>query len=259
MNLVEIARAAAREARAGRSKLPADFSTEEALSGVKGRALLNNLCGHPGIRLLEIGAYAGSTLASALCGNEIDAVAVDTWYEFIMPSERASRVKRLFDERLARYRGRSRVRVIERSIYLPETAREIGRGINLCFFDADHTTVATERSLLAVRDCLAYEFILLVDDYAMISTQCGVARAIAALGCEVLEWQVLGAHPTFDWYTPEGQREREDRDWWFNYLLAVLRKPGRGMATSRFIKQVLPAPALHLIRRIRTRKQATGP
>src|SRR5262249_62030949 len=90
MNLVEIARAAAREARAGRSKLPADFSTEEALSGVKGRALLNNLCGHPGIRLLEIGAYAGSTLASALCGNEIDAVAVDTWYEFIMPSERAS-------------------------------------------------------------------------------------------------------------------------------------------------------------------------
>lgn len=224
MDLVAIARRAAAEAEAGRSKLPADFGSEDALSGAKGRALLNNLCANPGIRHLEIGAYAGSTLSAALCGNEIDATTVDIWEAFIQPRERADRVKRMFAQRLERYRGNSRVRVIERSIYDPETALRIGPGINLCFFDADHTAEATQNSLLAVRDCLADEFILVVDDYAMISTQWGVAGFLGAFGCDVLHWQVLGSQRTFDWYTPEGQAVAEDPDWWNNYLLAVLRR-----------------------------------
>ena len=101
MNLVDIAVEAARNAEAGVSKLPADFPTEEALSGAKGRALLNNLCANQGIRLLEIGAYAGSTFCAALCGNAIQATTVDIWHQFIQPPERADRVKRLFDQRLA--------------------------------------------------------------------------------------------------------------------------------------------------------------
>lgn len=224
MNLVEIARRAAADALAGVSKLPADFPTEEALSGSRGRMLLNSLCKNPGIRHLEIGSYAGSTLSAALCGNDIDATAVDIWGQFIQPPERAARVKALFDQRLERFRGQSRVRVIERSVYEPQTAREIGPGINLCFFDADHTALATRESLLAVRDCLAQEFILVVDDYAMVSTRQGVAGFLAQFDCEILHWQELGSMKVFDWYGPDGPKLREDPDWWCNYLLAVLRK-----------------------------------
>ena len=118
------------------------------------------------------------------------------------------------------------MRVIERSIYLQQTAAEIGSGINLCFFDADHTAEATEKSLVSVRDCLADEFILVVDDFAMISTEQGVRSAVRRLGWEVLHWQVQGRVETFDWYSPEGSKRLiGDPDWWFNYLLAVLRKP----------------------------------
>jgi hypothetical protein len=244
-NLVEIARTAAIDARAGRTKLPPDFSSEDALSGTKGRALLNNLCGHPGIRHLEIGAYAGSTLSAALYENEIDATTVDIWHDFIQPIERADRVKRTFQERLSRYRGRNRVRVIERSVYLPETAREIGAGINVCFYDADHTVEATANALLAVRDCFADEFVLVVDDYAMVSTQWGMAKFLGRTDCEVLYWEVLGEHPTFDWYSQEGAGRREDPEWWFNYLVAVLRKrPDRKVSAAVSTRELLSALAV---------------
>lgn len=226
MNLVSIVENSILRADNYLSKMPLDFPSglsEESFSGIKGRALINNICGNDGIRYLEVGSYAGSTLCSALIGNSIDATACDIWGEF-MGEPRGSYIKGLFNNRLEKYRGNNRVKVIESSIYSDDTIKNIGKGWNFYFYDADHTTESTEKGIIAVDSCMSDEFILMVDDYGMITTMQGVNNALSKLNYEILFSRKLGNLPVYDWYTYEGQAVVPDNDWWCNYFIAVLRK-----------------------------------
>jgi hypothetical protein len=224
MDLISIVEKALERAERGESKLPLDFPLDDSLSGAKGRALINNICSNECIKYLEVGSYAGSTFASALCGNAIEAVAIDIWEQFI-EQPRASRVKGKFFERMNRFKSDCAPRVIEKSIYDLQTAEEVGPGINFYFYDADHTAQATEMGIICADRTFEKEFILMVDDYAMISTRKGVDDAVEAMGYEKLYWKELGSLAPYDWYTPEGKaRTAGEPDWWCNYLIAVLRK-----------------------------------
>jgi hypothetical protein len=85
-----------------------DFLDLEGMSGRRYRLFANaliQLIPHP--RYLEVGVWAGSTLCSAVAGNNIQAVAIDNWSQFGGPRER-------FLENLGRFKGASEVTLIER-------------------------------------------------------------------------------------------------------------------------------------------------
>lgn len=63
-----------------RSFLPRALLQQEGFSGQLYRAFMNNYFRlSPGYRYLELGAHDGSVFASALHGNNLDALAVDDW------------------------------------------------------------------------------------------------------------------------------------------------------------------------------------
>ena len=69
----------------GVSNLSKDIFYLDGMSSPKVRALLNNLCDKKGTRYLEIGSWKGSTLISALYGNEhmVDlAIGIDCFNQF---------------------------------------------------------------------------------------------------------------------------------------------------------------------------------
>ena len=66
------------------TKLPASVFKIDGMTGVKTRAFYNALCDVPEkTNYFEIGAWGGSSTASALCGNtNITPYIVDNWSEF---------------------------------------------------------------------------------------------------------------------------------------------------------------------------------
>jgi hypothetical protein len=78
------------------------------ISGKKYRRFINNLMeAMSDPRYLEIGAWQGSTLCSAIFENEITATCVDNWSEFDGPFDK-------FLTNLAKFKGKSRVTFIEK-------------------------------------------------------------------------------------------------------------------------------------------------
>jgi len=69
------------------SKLSIDILSMDGMSGRKTRHLYNNICDLPGANYLEIGTWKGSSFASALYKNNINALAIDNWSEFSGPKD----------------------------------------------------------------------------------------------------------------------------------------------------------------------------
>lgn len=227
MDFVKIVQDSLAAVESGNTKLPRDFPDEKAehsLSGYKGRQLINTICEHPGIKYLEVGSYAGSTLCSALYKNKIEATACDVW-ELFIEQPRATIVENLFKERVKTHLGGNSVNVVKSDVYNPETAKLIGGGHNFYFFDGDHTTIATQMGIMSVMPCLEKRFIMMIDDYAMVTTRQGVKEAIEELGLVVEFSTELGTLEPYDWYTQNPRRMRGEDDWWCNYYIAVIRKP----------------------------------
>src|SRR5271167_4709882 len=81
----------------GVSKLVPEILAIPGMSGRKYRYFINNLIEpFPAPRYLEVGSWAGSTLCSAIYGNDVDAVAIDNWSQFGRPSEHFLRHLSLF-------------------------------------------------------------------------------------------------------------------------------------------------------------------
>src|SRR5262245_10810342 len=84
------------------------FLDLEGMSGRRYRLFANALIRLiPNPRYLEVGVGAGSTLCSALAGNNIRAVAIDNWSQFGGPRGRLL-------ENLTRFAVGSEVKLIER-------------------------------------------------------------------------------------------------------------------------------------------------
>src|SRR5271156_5203500 len=76
-------------ARAGKTAIDPNLLEIEGMSGRKYRIFINNLVKNVrNPRYLEIGTWAGSTLCSAINGNDVTAVAIDNWSEFGGPKDR---------------------------------------------------------------------------------------------------------------------------------------------------------------------------
>ena len=144
--------------RYGKSKLNDEILALEGMSSNKVRHLLNNLCSKPGTRYLEIGCFKGSTLVSALYGNNHwveKAVAIDNFSEFGGPREELhNNIKNhIADANLQFIEGDFEQLVIPIS------------GINVYFYDGAHDAQSQQFALHLMYPFLAKQFIYIVDDW----------------------------------------------------------------------------------------------
>ena len=69
-------------AEKGISKITEEIIEMEGMSGIKTRHFYNNLLNRADARYLEIGTWKGSSVCSAMCGNQAKVVCIDNWSQF---------------------------------------------------------------------------------------------------------------------------------------------------------------------------------
>ena len=82
------------------TKISDEIKFMSGMSGKKYRYLINNLISFTSnARYLEIGCWAGSTVCSALYGNQAKAVCIDNWLKFDTEEKvRTSAIIQVFNE-----------------------------------------------------------------------------------------------------------------------------------------------------------------
>lgn len=154
-----------------KSKLTDEILKLEGMSSNKVRHLLNNLCSAEGTRYLEVGCWKGSTLVSALYGNNVDkAVAIDNFSEFGGPKEE-------LHQNIQNHIKDANLTFIEGSF---ENIKLPVSDFNIYFYDGEHSAKSQEDALTLLYPYLADQFIYIVDDWnhgpAREGTEAGLAR-----------------------------------------------------------------------------------
>ena len=183
----------------------------EGMSDSLGRHLLNNLASAGATRYLEVGTWRGSTLVSAVAGNEkaIDAaVAVDSWDEAFLQrigGRGGDDAKRATRDNLDRFvrpllrRGR-RVDLVQGNCFnidpvrdLPLDDDEHGGPANVYFFDGPHSYDDHVKAFTHFAPALADTFIAIVDDFAAAGVSDATAWAFGQMGFIVHYGEILAS------------------------------------------------------------------
>ena len=196
--------------------LPEDLLAMPGYSGRRYREFVNNLVSvgvftQP-VRYLEVGAWQGSTLCSALCGNHVRATVIDNWSEFGGPRE-------AFFANLDRWKGGNEVTVIERDFRTVDFA-SLGKH-EVYLFDGPHEEQDQYDGITMAMPALADQFVLIIDDWNWDRVRQGALRAIRDLRLDMsyaVEIRTTDddTHPAV--FGPES-------DWHNGYFIGVCRKP----------------------------------
>ncbi len=208
----------------GVGKIDSAILAMDGMSGRKYRLLINNLIAAvPQARYLEIGTWAGSTLCSAINGNQVRAIAIDNWSEFGGP-------KAQFLSNLERFKTPAAdVTFLENDFRKIDYA-SLGR-FNVYMFDGPHTAADQYDGISLPLPALEDEFILIVDDWNHPPAREGTLKALTALNLTVLHGIAIrttldGSHPTL---------ARQASDWHNGYFIAVLSKSSKSNGSTNAI------------------------
>jgi hypothetical protein len=176
---------------AGKSKL-ADQSLMSAgilncfgMSGHLTRHLINNLANVNGLRYAEVGTYVGSTLFSALYGNNINAVCCDNWSQFNGPKEIFYRNAKSYFA----YDSAAQSLEVFESDYADENIINNPKWKNIDFylFDGPHDKQHQYDALIKYLGNLSQRFIFMVDDWHWKHVREQTMKAIEDSGVTLLK------------------------------------------------------------------------
>jgi hypothetical protein len=189
----------------------------DGMSGRRYRRFVNELARSlDDARYLEVGVWAGSTLCSAIAGNNVVAVGIDNWSKFGGPRERPQ-------ENVAAFaRDSASATILEADFHAVDFAT-LGR-FNVYLYDGPHEERDQYEGLTVALPALDDEFVLIVDDWNWPQVREGTARAIAEFDLDQLfaievRTTLDGNHP------PHSGSDAKLTDWHNGYFLAVLRQP----------------------------------
>lgn len=213
--LAVIVRHALEQAIGGVTKLPPEILAMPGMSGRKYRCFINNLVEClPNPKYLEIGSWAGSTLCSAIFGNNVDAVAIDNWSQFGGPSSK-------FFTNLAAFKGAARVSFFERDFRQVAYAELRGTfgPFGVYLFDGPHEYQDQYDGIVCAQSMVEPCYVQIVDDWNLPAVRNGTMKAINDLGLRInfmaeIRTSVNDAH------APEPFSEKSD--WHNGYFIGVL-------------------------------------
>ena len=181
-------------------------------SSPKCRRLLN-LIGARSTKYLEIGVAAGSTFIPAIYKNRhLQAVCIDDWRPHSINDFGAIDVRSKFIKNINRYVKNYDITIIEQDCFKTDL-KLIGAGVDMYFYDGDHSRQSQYMALTYFGPVLANRFVLIVDDFNLDEPLEETCRAIRELVWEV-EWYIT--LPTVKWFDP--------KDWWNGLFVAIINK-----------------------------------
>lgn len=197
------------------SYLPDEVYEIVGMSGRSFRSLLNRLVSSiDSARYLEIGSWKGSTVATALFGNECHALCIDNWSQFGGP-------KNEFLHTLEEFKIASRVEIIEKD-FRSVSYSDIGR-FDIFLFDGPHEEIDHYDGIIIPQPALKQEYLLIVDDWNWAQVRLGTFRALSASSSTVKF--AVEIRTTEDNTHP--MRFGEQSEWHNGCFLAVIEKGAR--------------------------------
>ena len=197
-----------------------DFTLNiEGLTSNKVKHFLNNLCEAKDVRYLEVGTWHGATFCSALEGNNIQAVCIDSWHtNDIEPmrdvegwQSKQGNPLQIFQNNLTHVKGTNIVNGYNEPVESLDLTK-IPHTSNIVFYDGDHTYEQTKNFLDRYYDKFEETMVLVIDDWNWTQIQEATNKHI-----EEKEYKVL--------YTKEIKTTGEDpNDYWNGLGVFVLRK-----------------------------------
>lgn len=192
------------------SKLQQDILDIQGMSSRKVRHFLNNLCSFPKSSYLEIGCWKGSTLLSALYGNNLDAIGVDDWSQLFYGDPNQ---KKEFYQNASSYLLNGNLIFLESDCFKLDCSQVFRRPVNIYFYDGNHSFESQRKAFVYFNSVLDNLFVAVVDDWNWGNVQGGTKAA----------FQELGYHVLFEAELPA--RYNQDTEFWWNGLyVAVIRK-----------------------------------
>ena len=193
------------------SKITDDIISMDGMSGTKTRHFYNNLLNTEDARYLEIGTWKGSSVCSAMCGNNATIVCIDNWSEFGGP-------KSEFLNNFYKFKGDNNATFIEDDCFkvdvltLPK--------FNIYMYDGNHTNESHYKALLHYYNCLDDLFIFIVDDWNWIDVRDGTMNSIRKLKLKILYEKEIRL--TFD--NSHTQQPLASETWHNGIYVAILKK-----------------------------------
>ena len=192
--------------------LPGEVSSIEGMSGRSYRLLVNHLVsGAESVKYLEIGSWAGSTVAAALYGNTAKALCIDNWSQFDGPKDQ-------FRENIKKLQLEDRIELLEEDFRNVDYG-SIGR-FDVYLYDGPHKEVDHYDGIVLTQPALEKNYLLIVDDWNWIGVRIGTLRGLSAAKSTISF--AIEVRTTEDNEHPvEGGR---DTDWHNGCFLAVVEK-----------------------------------
>nr|WP_294523615.1 hypothetical protein [uncultured Rhodopila sp.] len=216
--LTKLVRGVLQQSLVGATGLAAEVLNLNGMSGSKYRNFINSLVKEiPMPRYLEVGSWAGSTLCSAIYGNDVDAVAIDNWSQFGGPSDQ-------FFQNLARFKGSARVSFLERDfrgVDYGSLSRMYG-DFDIYLFDGPHAFVDQYDGIVLAQPALAPVYVQIVDDWNFPFVRNGTLKAIEDSGLHV-DFMAEIRTSLDDKHAP--QPTGRDSEWHNGYFIGVLSRP----------------------------------
>jgi len=214
------------QAFAIKTKLPNEIKFLPGMSGKKYRYLINNfvsLTNDP--RYLEIGCWTGSTVCSALYGNQAKALCIDNWMSF----KEEEQVKKFFNTKDQKkdFEKNTKKIITEKinfkfieSDFRDINYNELGK-FNIYCYDALHEEKHQYQGVSIAQPALDDIHVLIVDDWNFGHVRKGTFNAIKDLGINIIA--KIDIRTTQDNTLPKIFHSHYS-DWHNGYLIAVCEK-----------------------------------
>ena len=208
------------------TKISDEIKFMSGMSGRKYRYLINNLVSsvnNP--RYLEIGSWAGSTVCSALYGNEAKAVCIDNWLKF----ETEEYVKKVYNtkDQKKEFEINTKKIITEKidfkfieSDFRKVDFNHLGK-FNIYCYDALHDEKSQYDGISLVQPALDDIFILIIDDWNWPEVRKGTLESLNNLKINIIS--KIEIRTTQDNNMPKifvGQYS----EWHNGYFIAVCEK-----------------------------------
>ena len=144
----------------------------DGLTSNKVKHFLNNVCNAKDVRYLEVGTWHGATFCSALDGNSVQAITVDSWHtNDIKPMREVDgwmapdgNPLDIFRKNLETVQGTNKVNGYNQSVESVDVDN-LPHSVNVVFYDGDHNYESTKNFLDQFYSKFEETLILIVDDW----------------------------------------------------------------------------------------------
>jgi hypothetical protein len=193
------------------SKINDDIIGLDGMTGTKTRHFYNNLLNFNDARYLEVGTWKGSSVCSAMFGNNANVLCIDNWSEFGGP-------KNEFLSNFEKFKGQNKAAFIENNCFHVDITNF--PKFNIYLYDGNHSAISHYLALEHYYDCLDDIFIFIVDDWNWLDVRNGTKYAINTLNLKILYEKEIRL--TYDnSHTPQ---PLASDTWWNGLYVCILQK-----------------------------------